>query len=82
MPTWTSTFGMKLTSVAFSHPGSSLLTQNHLLCWFTSGAKVKLLGSPLRKGGEWSFTSKFSFRQHNLFTVLLQGTKEIVLMSN
>lgn len=42
----------------------------------------KTFGSPLRKGGELSSTSKFSFRQHNLFTVLLHGTKEIVLMSN
>lgn len=42
MPTWTSTCGTKLTSAACSHPGSSLQTQNHLLCLFTNGAKVKL----------------------------------------
>lgn len=40
------------------------------------------LHSPLRKGGKLSSTSKFSFGQHSSFTLLLCGTKEIVLVSN
>lgn len=39
--TWTSTCGMRLTSAGFSHLGSNLLTQSHLHCWYTSGAKVR-----------------------------------------
>lgn len=33
------------------------------------------LESPLRKGGELNSTSKFSFGQHNLFTLLLHGIR-------
>lgn len=41
MLTWISTCGMKLTNAGFSHLGSNLLTQSHLHCWYTSGAKVR-----------------------------------------
>lgn len=54
MPTWTSTFGMKLIKDASSHPGSNLLIQNRHLCWSTNGAKVRQTFCGAKGTVEWN----------------------------